>query len=127
MKLHQGYSLRLLFAATADKTLDDADDANGVFVFSTSSLLINTPPSNGRCVAEPDSGAPVMTKFTLQSVGWVDDDLPLSHQFNQIGVGGIEGQWGSSKLEKIFSGVGEVGIVANVKDSLGSISTASAT
>jgi len=53
-------------------------------VSSTSVVLeINNPPVSGWVGVLPESGTSLITVFSLQADGWMDEDLPLEYVFRQ--------------------------------------------
>lgn len=51
--------------------------------YSEITLISNIPPTNGLLSVSPTSGKSLSTKFTLESLDWIDDpaDYPLSYDF----------------------------------------------
>ena len=53
---------------------------------ATSSVIVNSPPSLGACVANPQSGIALVTTFRLSCAGWTDSDVPLQYKFQSAGT-----------------------------------------
>jgi hypothetical protein len=50
---------------------------------ASSSILLttNAPPKSGKFSVSPSSGEELLTVFLLQALEWIDDDLPISYQY----------------------------------------------
>ena len=57
--------------------------------YSEKFLTVNIPPRYGRCSVDKRSGYSYETVFNIMCEGWIDEDLPLSYEFqyqNRYGV-----------------------------------------
>lgn len=107
------------------------------FIFDSAAFLVDTPPTTGKCRIFPEAGEIALTKFRVDSLNWVDDDLPLQHRFAwQAGAMTAVTATGWTILSKwsqatyfenlIIGKVGTVSVRAEAQDTLGSISAAMA-
>ncbi|CAK0793676.1 unnamed protein product [Prorocentrum cordatum] len=60
----------------------DPSSSVGPWIFDSGLFMIDEPPRNGSSDIYPPSGNMTTTRFTLSSLHWVDDDLPLTYRFS---------------------------------------------
>jgi DNA-binding beta-propeller fold protein YncE len=58
--------------------------ANGDFSSSSIRISTNSPPFGGMLEVNPVEGVMLETFFSMLSLDWMDDDLPLSYQFGYL-------------------------------------------
>lgn len=91
---------------------------------SVITIYTNSPPTSGTLSIDKVSGSALIDSFTVQMIGWNDEDLPLSYSFmmftdySQSGyfLTGIES---NSVLAGIYAG-GEIKVSGYCYDALGS-------
>lgn len=124
------YRLRLVLSNSAEASWQNGGD--DWFAFDSTSFMVDAPPSGGRCSISPSVGVALNTTFEVSSVDWQDDDLPLMHRFLQRAADPAISTWTALRTWDLdahfFSllGVGSLMLLAEVRDSLGSVSQASA-
>jgi hypothetical protein len=81
-------------------------------------VVVNKAPNSGKCMASPSTGLAYNTSFTLQCLGWEDEDVPLQYEFkvkrNGANLNLLVAE-GSNKCETML-GPGENDIVASIYD-----------
>ncbi|CAK0837586.1 unnamed protein product [Prorocentrum cordatum] len=127
------YRMRLVLSEAAHAGFTE-DISKGVYVFDSTVFLIDEPPTGGSCEVFPNKGNATLTRFTLSSLNWLDDDLPLLHKFSRclgtVGDGcdswtAVSAYSRSETLQNVLlSTPGTVMIKADAKDTLGSSSAA---
>ncbi|CAK0862790.1 unnamed protein product, partial [Prorocentrum cordatum] len=130
------YQLRLVLSESEyfGFAEDSSNAGVGGYVFDSAYFLIDEPPAGGSCNVFPGGGSATLTKFTLFSSGWLDDDLPLLHKFSRCSGTASDGcdSWitvsaysqSGTMQNVLLSTPGTVRIRADVKDALGSSSAA---
>lgn len=89
----------------------------------------NSPPSSGTIGADKTEGTALIDTFTVQMIGWVDEDLPLTYSFmlytNYSESGYFITSQQSASVLSLVVGSGSLTITGFCYDSLGSRSSAS--
>lgn len=129
------YTFRLILAS--DKASTTWNPGDGAYAFDSQHFLVDTPPKDGLCRLHPLNGEIILTRFSLRSMYWVDEDIPLTHRFSwrmepkdaDTGTAWIPlGSWSVNGEMAGFS-VGKLGKFttrAFARDTLGSVSNADA-
>ncbi|CAK0821334.1 unnamed protein product [Prorocentrum cordatum] len=126
------YQLRLVLSESEYPGFTE-DASSNIFVYDSASFLIDEPPTGGSCQVFPSSGNATLTKFTLSSLNWLDDDLPLLHSFSKC-IGASQRRTGgcdawvtlsaysqSQTMQNVlFSSTGTMTVRALAQDALGS-------
>ena len=63
-----------------------ATDAAGATGAATVAFLVNDPPASGTSSVSPPNGYALFTSFTIETLNWVDEDLPLTYVFGTVPV-----------------------------------------
>jgi len=123
------YLLRLVLS-DADTASWSDESSPSVFFIDSSPFEVDAPPLNGHCRIYPEAGLAALTPFTLSSLDWVDDDLPLVHRFSASrGNAGGGSDWRylnawsqDSHFRMVLFGEAGVNTVrAEAQDTLGSV------
>jgi len=121
-----------------------ATDSDSSASYAEVTLTMNTAPASGTLVVTPLSGFALDTSFTLETLNWVDEDLPLAYVFGTVPVfdeGSLDGTtllpFGASGGDAAYSGATlsagsnatnfTVGCFASAVDAYGAVGTATTT
>jgi len=135
-----GYFLRLILSDSLGAGWQSPSNAGrSRFIYDTNIFHVDGKPSNGSCVVRPTEGEQVITNFTVASLDWIEDDLPLKHRFswqNSLDASGaidhsevwifINGWTQLMSISTVFGNIGGISIRAEAMDTLGSTEMASA-
>jgi len=128
------YFLRLVLSDIAGASWDPQLITPTDSVTDSALFTVDAAPTEGLVVIKPHNGTALDTTFLAQSVGWIDDDLPLRHRFSsKLGSAAASVTWTPLRawsedqdFHTVFGVVGEHTVRAEVQDTLGSISAATA-
>ncbi|GMH78337.1 hypothetical protein TL16_g07763 [Triparma laevis f. inornata] len=99
-----------------------AKSAINQFASTQVTIYANAPPSSGSFSISPSSGTSMDTIFTLASMNWADEDLPLTYEFKYLNEDKLVPLVATSYVPQIDSMLPPgtpVRVTASVIDSLG--------